>query len=56
MNDKQKKERIRYLSDKLESLFNELQPQLKEFELIRIELDEMLKHENSQTEDNSGII
>jgi len=49
MNDKQRKERIRYLSDKLESIYEEIEPKLKEFELINEELDELMDYDGNKS-------
>jgi len=49
MNDKQKKERIRYLSDKLESIYSEIEPKLKEFELTNEELNELLGEDETES-------
>ncbi len=49
MNDAQKKERIRYLSDKLETIYKQIEPMLSEFELTNIELEELLEEYESGT-------
>ncbi len=44
MSEKQIKEKIRYLSDKLETLYNLMKPQIEEFELIQEELELILEY------------
>lgn len=50
-NERQIKDRVRFLSDKLESIFNKLKPQLDEFNLIRDELEKLLEYSNNVTEE-----
>ena len=43
MNEKMLRDRIRYLSDKMEIIWNGISPQLKEFDLLKSEFDQILK-------------
>ena len=50
MSERQIKEKIRYLSDKLEKIYENLKPQLDEFNLIQEELTELLDYADSLNE------
>ena len=55
MSERQIKDKIRYLADKMEKLYDEVYPVLEEFELTKQELDNILKYVeennvNSKTE------
>ena len=52
MTERQKKERIRFLTDRLELIYEEIKPRLKEFELTNEELNGLLNNDeaNAQTE------
>ena len=50
-NERQIKDRIRFLSDKLENIFNKLKPQLDEFNLTRDELEKLLEYSKNVTEE-----
>ena len=47
MSEKQIKEKIRYLSDKLETIFNKIKPQLDEFNLVQEELTQLMEYAES---------
>ena len=49
LNEKQLKERIRFLSDKLEAIFIKIKPQLDEFNLVKDELTAILEYADDVT-------
>ncbi len=50
LNEKQIKERIRFLSDKLEKIYERISPELEEFNLVNDELVALLEHADNVTE------
>lgn len=58
MSEKQLKDRMRFLSDKMESIWEKVSPQLKEFDECKNEfvlvLEEMEKRNAPQTQSGKG--
>jgi hypothetical protein len=50
LNDKQMRDRVRFLSDKIEDIWKKVEPDLMEFDELRVELvqllDELTKRES----------
>lgn len=51
LNEKQIKERIRFLSDKLESIYEKIKPELDEFSLVSDELNNLLEFAKNATKE-----
>lgn len=41
LNEKQIRDRMRFLSDKMESIWEKLNPELKEFDELRVEFEQL---------------